>query len=567
MPLKLNRIVARGGIALGLGKLSVLVGPNNVGKSQTLRDIRDFVATGATDRLAIVERIEADLPSEVGATAELSISPSPNPGQTRYQGVASDLQRRHEFTAHHSWLSQQFAQKESAAACEQLLRHMGEFWCASLDAESRFRLAASAESYDTRADVPSNALQALFSRGKSSIDDLRSAFKGTFTTDIALDWAAMRRLYLKVGPDFGEIPDTRAELDVLLRDAKDLAQQGDGYKSFAGVLLAVLAFPDRLLLLDEPEAFLHPAQARALGRWLAEHAKKRTAQIIMASHSADFLLGVVSADSDATIIRLNRNVAGTTFHVIPPSTTTGLIQSPLLSSQPVLDALFHRGVVVCEGDPDRAIYQSVLHRYLRDEGGDEVLLIHSNGKDSVKTPIEMLRCSGTPVCAIVDIDVLNSEKVLNEIVLALTGLAPVARVVELRRSIAIKVEAATEEDILKSLQASVQHWLASTHSDLRQARKALVGSARVKSKWEVVKAKGIDHFQGGDRADVDELLKLLKSIGLFIVPCGELEGWMKLGIAKGSRWSRAALEELHGGKCPGDLRDFMLEVAKFLKVR
>ncbi len=128
--------------------------------------------------------------------------------------------------------------------------------------------------------------------------------------DIALDWAAMRRLYLKVGPAFGSIPEARTELDALLRDAPELSVQGDGYKSFAGVVLAMLTFPNRLLLLDEPEAFLHPAQARVLGRWLAAHAKTRTAQMIVASHSADFLWGIVSANAGATVIRLNRSGAG-----------------------------------------------------------------------------------------------------------------------------------------------------------------------------------------------------------------------------------------------------------------
>src|SRR5207244_9058873 len=130
--------------------------------------------------------------------------------------------------------------------------------------------------------------------------------------------------YLRVGLDFGTIPDARAELDSLLRNAQELAAQGDGYRSFAGVVLAMLTFVNRLLLLDEPEAFLHPAQARVLGRWLASYAHKTSAQVILATHNSDFLWGIISANTNATVIRLNRGEKSTRYHGVPSTTITTL---------------------------------------------------------------------------------------------------------------------------------------------------------------------------------------------------------------------------------------------------
>ena len=145
-------------------------------------------------------------------------------------------------------------------------------------------------------------MQAFFAGGELPLAELRTAFKDAFGIDIALDWATMKRWYLMVGSDFGAIPNDRLALAGLLKDARPLDLQGDGYRSFAGVVLAMLTFADRLLLLDEPDAFLHPAQARALGRWLATHAKKISAQVLLATHSADFLWGVISANA-----KCNRN--------------------------------------------------------------------------------------------------------------------------------------------------------------------------------------------------------------------------------------------------------------------
>jgi len=230
--------------------------------------------------------------------------------------------------------------------------------------------------------------------------------------DIGLDWTAMKTWYLRVATDFGEIPDTNEELNALMATAESLESQGDGYKSFAGIDLVVLTFPDRLILLDEPETFLHPAQARVLGRWLALQTAQIPGQIVVASHSADFLWGVLSANIDPVVLRLNRTSDASSYRVIAPATSTGLVQSPLLSSQPVLDALFHRGVVVCEGDPDRAVYQTIAHKLLEDIGGGEILFIHTNGKGAAKMPLKLLQDAGTPVCAIVDFDIVNSDEPL-----------------------------------------------------------------------------------------------------------------------------------------------------------
>lgn len=562
MPLRVRSIAPRGGDSISINNFSVLVGSNNCGKSQTLRDIREYITSGVTDRLKILERIELELPGEEEALSNLRLLPHPSPGHTRYLGVACDLQNRHEFGPPNDWVKAQFAQMPVTQ--RHLLANMGQYWVAHLDAEGRFRIAAPAESYDTRRESPANAMQAFFDEGRSALDELRVAFREAFGMDIALDWAAMRQLYLKVGRDFGNIPDGREELDRLLRDSEDLASQGDGFRSFAGVALAMLTFPSRLLLLDEPEAFLHPAQARVLGRWLAWYSKKRAAQVIVASHSADFLWGIVSADADASIIRLNRSADGTRFHAVPAETIRGLAQSPLLSSQPVLDSLFHRGVAVCEGDPDRAIYQTIAHALPPESSSESVLFIHSNGKDSIKTPVDLLRKAGAPVCAVVDFDVLNSERVLSEIITALTGKPPEQSVLELREKISRYVESKPETELLNELLEGVKAWQAKTHDDIRTARRLLVASARQGAKWDPIKQTGTEGFAGDCRADVVALLSALQAIGLFVVPCGQLESWIKLPLSKGQKWNRAVLELLHQRKGPAPLNDFVEAIVQYL---
>lgn len=567
MPLNILSLTPKQGERLTLGRLTVLVGPNNCGKSQTLRDIREYVTTGSSARMVAIDALELQMLDRASALLNLTRRQHQNPLHEQIYGVASDLQKRHETTPTYEWMRKTFDDaSEDPPVTDELLRSFGPFWLAHLDAEGRFRLAAATDSYDTRNESPSNALQAFFSGGRAAVEELRSAFREAFGVDIALDWAGMKRMGLVIGPDFGSIPDTREGVDALLRGATPLGEQGDGYRSFAGVVLATLTFSDRVLLLDEPEAFLHPAQARVLGRWIARACRNRGAQVVIASHSADFLHGIVTANSEATVVRLNRTITGSTFHHVPAATTAGLIRSPLLSSQPVMDALFHRGVVVCEGDPDRAVYQTIAHTVLAGESGEDILFIHSNGKDAAKGPIELLRSAGAPVCAVLDIDVLNSANVFTDAITALTGSAPSESLLSARAKVAASVEELSEATRLELIRAAVREWLTRELSDLRLARKSLERAASEGSKWEQVKKQGVDYFTGEARQEIERLLLELRELGLFLVPCGELECWIATGVSKGSKWNRAALEALDQGRCPDNLKDFIRRVVAHLVV-
>lgn len=71
-----------------------------------------------------------------------------------------------------------------------------------------------------------------------------------------------------------------------LRALPLLEQQGDGMRSYMGLLLHILGGAHQITLIDEPEAFLHPPQARLLGRTLANRSVGRQ-QVFLATHSVD----------------------------------------------------------------------------------------------------------------------------------------------------------------------------------------------------------------------------------------------------------------------------------------
>lgn len=515
----------------------------------------------------VLDTISALLPSEIELQQEVRIRPHESaPNNINILGVRDDLLTQMNFAPDNKWFERLFSTSTNKAYQErEILQHLGTCLIAYLGAEARFGLTAGSAAFNTRVETPSNAIQSLFASEMSVQSELRNAFKAAFKMDIALDWAAMTRLYLRVADDFGPIPDSRDALDTLMADAEELEKQGDGFRSFAGVALAMLTYPTRMLLLDEPEAFLHPAQARVLGRWVGAQASKRPAQVIIATHSADFLAGLIAASEDASILRLNRAEMSTRFHEIPRAVTTGLIESPLLSSQPVLESLFHRGVIICEGDPDRAVYQTVAQRFHASQHGEEFLFIHSNGKDAAKFPAKLLRESGTAVCIIADFDILNSEATLEGLLEGLTGNRLDESFKKLLVEISAAVETKSQTQSLEELKANVTAWFDQLDDDLRRARKSLVSFARAGSnKWDKAKKVGVSLLTPADAAKADMLIEQLALLGLFVVPCGELESWMNLGQPKGSKWNQSALQALHANSCPQELLEFVGQVLAFL---
>jgi len=61
------------------------------------------------------------------------------------------------------------------------------------------------------------------------------------------------------------------EQDIIdwMRHASALEAVSDGVKAFTGILLQVYAGDPKVIIIDEPEAFLHPSLAWKLGRELA----------------------------------------------------------------------------------------------------------------------------------------------------------------------------------------------------------------------------------------------------------------------------------------------------------
>ncbi|WP_372372590.1 ATP-dependent endonuclease [Vreelandella venusta] len=560
--MKIRKVTLTSGTELELGKFTLLVGPNNVGKSQTLKDIHKKLIHGSgadTTLLASVdvsqpdtfERLLEDLDVRVDAT---------NIGHHTIDGITSGFEQNSMVRLR---LDQARRTFESTPDADFTFQKLGKFRVFYMDSESRLKIASTCQNFVPEESSPKTLLQAMYGKFGELDQVLADAFETTFGMKVRLDYSAGLKLRYAISSDFGDIPDDPRAAYPRMKQFPSLESQGDGFRSFVAVVLSLLLSKDKVVLLDEPEAFLHPEQARRLGRWMADHIDAFPCQVIVATHNSNFLAGVLSGKQPAEIFRLNRTGNKTEYCPITAEATQALSSSPILSSQRVLEGIFARGAVVCEADSDRIVYSAVA-THVHDN--QELLFVHAHNKQTIKDVVALLKQAAIPVAAIVDVDLLNSEADLRQLLRAFDADAENAETILLRNRVAESVEKRSEAEVLTATREAVVELLAQLdrgEHTLSGAKGALSRIRSESSKWSLVKASGVAALDMAVRPAAEQIIANCKAFGLFLVPKGELEGWMNLGVRK-NRWVVPALEHIVGGDCPEDLSNFVSEVAQFV---
>lgn len=220
---------------------------------------------------------------------------------------------------------------------------------------------------------------------------------------IALDYFSNRgALEVRVAESFADLKrEDRAQARAFMQRCARLDEQGDGLRSFVATLGAAKVLSWEVILIDEPEAFLHPPQAFQMGRPLSE-GDFGGKQVICATHSADFLRGVLFARRDITVILVSRGRKGQLVTVLSPEELQAVARDPVLSSSRVLDGIFYRQVVVTGSDGDAVLYGALSAR--SDRSGETHYVNPYSKQATVSAPY---RHMGVPHAAIVDIDLIR----------------------------------------------------------------------------------------------------------------------------------------------------------------
>ncbi len=548
----LTSITTKSGQVVEFGQLSVLVGPNNSGKSRTLRDLLDYfsnTAQGQPSRLTVLQSVGVKLPETYDELMkDLTFKQYESNGTISYEirgggpGVDQDSPE---------WLLNNWRNNGPAdSGFQQFAMRRLFVRVRYLNAETRLTSASSNQE---------GLLKELYNDSTKTVEsELRQAFRDAFGLDILLDYSDRTTLSLRVASDLNGVSEDPREAQPVLSVLEKIEQQGDGFRSFVGVVLSVLLSKTRLVLIDEPEAFLHQAQARVLGNLIARLAQKIEGQVLISTHSSSFLSGLLSADRGVNIFRLNRTGTTTTFTVMPENVTPRLTTEPLLASQRVIDAIFQEGVVVCESDRDRLLYQAVANRQLDDYG---MFFLQADNKQTLHHIVNLMKSLTIPVTAIADIDILDDGPTLKKLLSAFRPSARLEEALAEREAFAGALQGENDAEIFARLQDSMsnfqQQMLEGKHTleGARSALKRLLADAST-SAWRKVKRNGVAGLSEPAKTHATRAIEACQACGLLVVPVGELEQWIKLGAHK-QQWPIQALEAIYAGKCPTPLENFV----------
>ena len=439
---KINSISFKNGDSYSPGKINIVIGANNSGKSQFLKEIRSTIL-GNTDGpkgpyvyetnnviidsidLAIPKNAE-DLDGSYGLTGHvvrgmngwrvrdfcnIGTQLSPSSGYT-YRSLPCSFSLQDDWRACLNNLLQPNETDHSLEEKErqrQILQFLGPMFVDYAGTEDRLLLSIGEPARGVRDDSYNTLSAAL------DVDDTCSTISETvkrlFHKDIALDNTTSRQSVVPVvSEDFSGYRNSHNSSVKLtyMQNATQLRNEGDGFRSYVTILLTVMGASKPILLVDEPEAFLHPTYAMELGKQLGTMLDESDAlqNAFISTHSSYFLQGILdSAASGLSLIRLKRNGGKSTFNILDKDKIETLKNRSDYSPQ-YIDALFSKRAILVEAPRDAIIYSAICDKISEI---DNPIFVSTNGKDAFKGVKEFYAASGLPCRCICDFDIINDH--------------------------------------------------------------------------------------------------------------------------------------------------------------
>lgn len=383
-----------------------------------------------------------------------------------------------------------------------------------IDAMNRFEAVSSARHINQVTENPSHPFHILYANPDLELE-LDRISQELFGKSTILNPGAGSHLVLHFGErpnaqDFGG-DRTQAYANIVAK-IPQISLEGDGVRAKVGLVSRVLTADYGCILIDEPDLYLHPPQAFALARILAR--EKPDSQLLFATHSARFLQGLFSEAPDRLkLIRLKKYGEQYSFGEVDNSVFQDIQSDILLKFTNILESVFYDFCFICEDNTDCLFFKNILERLDLIEPSESSLWVGVQGKQNIaKTAAIAKRLCVNPIC-IVDFDVISAKndsigKVFKPIVNALGG----------------------DGEAVAQLVRTRLHNVVQNNPNLT---------------WSNIKSLGLHALESDQQlhTQVSKIIQDLRSIGLFILPSGELES---LRTPRSSAHGLSAVVEMLG---------------------
>lgn len=504
--LKFGRVSGSAPEEIATTPVTVFVGPNNSGKSKALAEINYYCSTGQRNTTdVILDSIEFDtFTTEIAEEKIKKVTLEPNFNEALLPDYIIVGKRGIRHQLHREQLLNTF--QSTNIQTQQFCSWYLAFNTLILDGRSRINLIGQQMAGDLQ-QPPQTSFQVLF-RDDVKRKEVRRIIHDAFGTYFVIDPTSLGHFKLRLAsrPPETDMEERGIHEEAVMFHAQafPVEQASDGVKAFTGIITEIIAGDPAIILIDEPEAFLHPSLSFKLGKEIASSSLGSEKRLFVSTHSPDFVMGCIQSGAPVNIVRLTYRSEVATARVLSNSDILPLMRNPLLRSTGVLGGLFYEFVIVTESDADRAFYQEINERLLRykpELGILNCLFLNAQNKQTVHVIIKPLRELGIPAVGIVDVDILKDGG----------------------------------QDWTNFLKGGFVPKL--EHESLAISRNS-VKQEMDKTGKNMKRDGGVDILSGSDKEAVNNLFDKLADYGLFAVRKGELESWLScLGATgHGPKW-------------------------------
>ncbi len=293
------------------------------------------------------------------------------------------------------------------------------------------------------AQPPSDALNVLY-RNTHIRDEITAAIQSQFGLRLSLLDHARSELDLGLSP---ESPPTFNIAAVDLQEEYSRIERwkelnfmpfqdvGHGIRSLVKVLMSLLEPVHQIILIDEPEMHIYPAQKRWLGRQLVSFARLRRKQVFIVTHDPIVLQGILDSPGQTRVFRLDFREDQS--RVIRVCDLHHLEEVGARRNQDsYLQSLFYQRVIAVEGATDRAFYQTMIEELLPNRIADKDLgLVSSGGKGASKNVAFIASKVQLHSAFIYDFDALLTDVAIIRDILSMLGgdTQPIERIMQLNQ--------------------------------------------------------------------------------------------------------------------------------------
>jgi len=408
-----------------------------------------------------------------------------------------------------------------------------------------------------------SAPQHILFEDSSLMNSVGNLFKRAFRKDLMFDFRSKTlRIHVGVKPNEGLVDRAGDDYTNAIRDNPLLHEQGDGMKSYAGILFETVVSNLDINLLDEPEAFLHPPQMRHIGKTLSSEV---SGQLFVATHSSDIMRGFLEGiKGDVRILRIHREGCQNLVKEAKSKIVQELWNDPVLRYSNALEGVFHEETIVCEAESDCRLLNAIAD-YVSENNNQhwkDTAYVPAGGKHTIKKIANVLRQVGVPVKAVFDIDFLAEANLVEETVKVFGGewenIKPLWKQVDTAVRDGVKPKSPSE--IKNMLYDKINE----CEPDILPLKTDIIEIMKQDSAWNMVKRFGkVVIPTGHAQTNYNSMKEKLEKIGIYIIDNGEIENFCREIPGHGTKFVTNLMTDLPlGDSRLKELRDFVKHVHK-----